>query len=701
LRIWGRASGAAVNRKFTNVDGNGGAAEIFRGTAKALTVTGLQIDGTELCNIDKAIEWGVKWGEKHAKEARAEQERARADNGFNHSGGRYSIDDFDKIVRDGHPDGTDRSAVFHSTVGHFIGIGWSVDKILELLEKHPSGIGARYIAEGRLRGEIERSANAFGGERQQDEEPAAGGGREQDDPDDDDPDDDGPKASKGHDREPPHSWEDPDFSLLDDRRGDLPVFPLDILSEPVRAWAIRAARGAGVTHDHVVVPALGIVSGLIGTGRRVQATTSWISPLALWAALVGFSGSGKTPGINATKKALNDLARNQQIKIAALERAHQAKVERAKAVLEKWKDAVAKAAKEGKISPEMPADAVLPGKFIAPRLYISDGTIERFGELLSARPQGVLRLQDELAGMFSNMSRYSGGSDREFWLESWNGDAYTVERVSRNLYLDHLMIAVVGGMQPDKLRASFEGDADGMYGRILFSWPREAPFIAPNDGTQEVDPEIYTALARVNGLAEFTAEGKLVDRKIKLSAGARQEFTQFAQFAHEGKAALEGREREWFSKMTAHVLRLAGTIAILDWAMGPAVAPPELISEEAMGAAIELVRDYFCPHARAALRQIGLSDKHANARRVLLWIKAMGVANVSREDVRRDALGQRLDADATNILLDALVRAGFLHKETTPQPGRGRPVVRWAVNPLLVPPTAGNAGNAENSREAA
>ena len=30
-------------------------------------------------------------------------------------------------------------------------------------------------------------------------------------------------------------------------------------------------------------------------------------------------------------------------------------------------------------------------------LYVSDGTIERFGELLQARPQGVLRLTDELS----------------------------------------------------------------------------------------------------------------------------------------------------------------------------------------------------------------------------------------------------------------------------------------------------------------
>ena len=42
------------------------------------------------------------------------------------------------------------------------------------------------------------------------------------------------------------------------------------------------------------------------------------------------------------------------------------------------------------------------------------------GELLTARPQGIIRILDELAGMFINMQRYSGGQDNEFWrLEAW------------------------------------------------------------------------------------------------------------------------------------------------------------------------------------------------------------------------------------------------------------------------------------------
>jgi Protein of unknown function (DUF3987) len=72
------------------------------------------------------------------------------------------------------------------------------------------------------------------------------------------------------------------------------------------------------------------------------------------------------------------------------------------------------------------------------------------------------------------MSRYSNGSDREFWLEAWNGKHFIVERMGRPpVAIDHLLIGITGGLQPDKLVRSFQGDDDGMYARVLFSWPPE------------------------------------------------------------------------------------------------------------------------------------------------------------------------------------------------------------------------------------
>jgi Protein of unknown function (DUF3987)/Bifunctional DNA primase/polymerase, N-terminal len=276
------------------------------------------------------------------------------------------------------------------------------------------------------------------------------------------------------------NWDDPDISILDDRRGDLPEFPIETLSSECREWVVRAAHGAGVTAAHVAVPLIAITASLIGTARRVQAARSWIQPCTLWAAVVGFSGSGKTPGLDTVKRALAMIERMEKSKIVDMQHEHEAKVEAAKAARALWKKQVEEAASGAVVeldrfrnaksaAPPLPPDAIIPAPFVAPRLYVSDATIERLAVLLTARPRGMLHIGDELAGLFLNMSRYSSGSDREFWLECWNGGAFTVERMSREpITVDHLLVGLCGGFQPDKLARSFEGDHDGIYGRVLF-----------------------------------------------------------------------------------------------------------------------------------------------------------------------------------------------------------------------------------------
>jgi hypothetical protein len=64
-------------------------------------------------------------------------------------------------VRAGAPEGANRSDVFHTIVGHYIGCGWDVEQILEHLQQYPQGIGERYLREDRLHQEIARSAGKY------------------------------------------------------------------------------------------------------------------------------------------------------------------------------------------------------------------------------------------------------------------------------------------------------------------------------------------------------------------------------------------------------------------------------------------------------------------------------------------------------------------------------------------------------------
>jgi hypothetical protein len=161
VRIWGLAAGDPLNSKYTlDIDGKKIAAELFRRTNKALTITGYRLNTVQqLANIDKVFDWAIVWGER--RKAATEQVTSSNGNGFDSSGCKYSIDQIEQIVREGPPPGTNRSDVFHTIIGHYVGCGWQVDRILEHLQQYPGGIGSRYLREDRLRQEINRSAGKY------------------------------------------------------------------------------------------------------------------------------------------------------------------------------------------------------------------------------------------------------------------------------------------------------------------------------------------------------------------------------------------------------------------------------------------------------------------------------------------------------------------------------------------------------------
>jgi hypothetical protein len=474
------------------------------------------------------------------------------------------------------------------------------------------------------------------------------------------------------------TWNEPDFSLLDDRRGKLPKFPIELIEpKDLREWVRRAAHGSGTSIDHVAVPLLGIVSSVIGTSRRVQASKSFTQPFTLWTGTVGFSGTGKTPGLECTMKPLEQIEADRESEIARLRIEHETRVELARAKKQRWKTEVEAAIKSSRTPPPMPDDAEEPGQFVAPRLYTTDATIEKMALLLTARPNGMLLVVDELARLLLNMSRYSQGQDNEFWLQAYDGHAYRQDRIGRpDINLKHLLIGIVGGIQPDKFAAAFKGPADGMYARFLFSWPGEAPYRQLTDDVAGLAPEIMRVLERVHDLEDRKHRG------VPLSPKARDEFERLRKEVMSKYDGFDGRERDWWLKIPGHVLRVAGTLGYLKWASCGGAEPVE-IGRPFVEDSVDLVLDYFWPHARAALRQIGLSEDHGVARRVLKWLRAKRLDAVSLQDIRRDALSQGLNAKETEAVMDRLEKAGWLRKSVAGDNKRGRPPVRWNVNPRL------------------
>jgi hypothetical protein len=86
-------------------------------------------------------------------------------------------------------------------------------------------------------------------------------------------------------------------------------------------------------------------------------------------------------------------------------------------------------------------------------------------------------------------------------------------------------------------------------------------------------------------------------------------------------------------------------------------------------------------HAQAVLARAFPSGGERMMRQVLAWIRARGAGQISREDVRRDALGQAPNAHQSLQVIQSLERAGFLRKAEVDYAGNGQPALRWDVTP--------------------
>src|SRR5258708_4527343 len=105
----------------------------------------------------------------------------------------------------------------------------------------------------------------------------------------------------------PAAWPKTDPSLLEECRPSLPEFPLTCLPPWWRGWVSETAHGAGAPGDYIVQALLAPVAGVCGAGVVGRIADSWDEPLILWQALVGGPSSGKTPALEALRRALGGV----------------------------------------------------------------------------------------------------------------------------------------------------------------------------------------------------------------------------------------------------------------------------------------------------------------------------------------------------------------------------------------------------------
>ena len=728
-RIWGLADGASLNRKFTlEIDGKPIAAELFRRTNKALTVSGNKLDTVrQLTNIDRVIDWAIIWGERRkAAAAEAALKNNGSGNGFDSGGCGYSIDQIEMVVQGGAPDDANRSNLFHTSVGHYLGCGWSVEQIIEHLQQFPSGIGARYIGEGRLAQEVLRSAGKYGVAVTSVTAPVKATIPEPgddpellDDPElEDDPElQDNPKPQAEPRVQQPREDYDPeldDDDDLEDADPDLqhiepkplpdglaPVMPFDMsfLPAALAPWVSDIAKRLQCPPDYVAISAVVALGSVIGrrVGIKPQAATDWIEFPNLWGMFIGSPGMMKSPAMQAALAPIHYLEAEAGKQNEVAREAYKANIDAFKLRQQVKASLQREALKKGKAVNFDPG--VEPEEPVEIRYRTNDSSYEAIGELLIDNPTGLLVERDELVSLLHHLDREEQIVARSFYMSGWSGtQPYTFDRIIRgHVHIEAVCLSILGNTQPARIdayvrRANMDSaGGDGLLQRFgLMVWPDSPP------DWENVD-EYLNSDARDRAWKVFTRMSELSETNLCASgdtSGARRgpyDKTPFFRFAH---AALEEfthwrenlerrlRSHELSPAIEGHFAKYRKLVPALALINHLADGGKGAVGQPALHKAIAF-SVYLESHAR---RIYGADDViEVTAAQVILAHIRHGelVDGFTARDVRRHGWSGLIDHTRVQAGLDLLVEFNYI----TPAPARigqpGRPKAAFMINPAV------------------
>ena len=498
---------------------------------------------------------------------------------------------------------------------------------------------------------------------------------------------------------PSDGWGSPDMSVLALNRRPPPPFPAEMFGS---LWPLLLdlADGTGAPVDYIAAGILASAASLIGGKRRIVpfATSTWAEPCVLWFGCVGDPSANKSPALGVFTGAIAALESGKAKDYAAIAQAYEAERTRAAAENDTWMQAVKAAVKEGKPTPAKPASANEPPRPPRPRLMVMDATPESVWDALEGNPQGLLNAHDEVAGWLGNFERYSGDA-RAFWLQSWTGAQWTVDRKGRAagpLILPFTGVSVLGGIQPDKLASvMLSGDDDGMAARFAYFWPDKVPFRRPRQLADK--GRLDRLLRRLAGLAWAADQhGGPVAMRLPLDAAGADMFERWKQ---ETSATDEAGTlyKGWEGKAGALVLRVALTIEHLLWADGDLPDPPRVVSVATLASVIDFVEDYAKPMALRVFGDAALRPVDRNAATLARYIRKNGLATINARVVRRGppklpGLGE---VPALNEAIALLVDADWLRPAPSREGGSpGRQSSNFDVNPAALV-TGGGHGSVE------
>ena len=249
------------------------------------------------------------------------------------------------------------------------------------------------------------------------------------------------------------TWPKPE-SLGDDL---LPVPQYDpaMLPEAFREHVLDVAERMQVPSDLPAACAIAVLGGAVNRRATIQpkrADTGWIVTPNLWGGIVAPPGQMKSNVLSAFTDHLSRIEAQWRAEHESELEAYNRWEKERKLREQAWEQNFKAAARKNAPTPICPDESRC--KPILRRLIANDPTCEALHQLLADNLAGVLLVRDELSGWLATLDKHGREGDRQFFLESWNGDKpYTVDRIVRGrVSAPALCLSIVGGIQPGRVR---------------------------------------------------------------------------------------------------------------------------------------------------------------------------------------------------------------------------------------------------------
>ncbi|MBI2802877.1 MAG: DUF3987 domain-containing protein, partial [Gammaproteobacteria bacterium] len=452
-----------------------------------------------------------------------------------------------------------------------------------------------------------------------------------------------------------------------------------VLPNPDNSCAYDIARGfveaLRVPLDYIWGALIAAFIAAIGNRARLEWYPGAREPATLFVALVGASGTAKSPAFRVAERALMDIEDEMRVahEAACGGRRHVGDID------EKIRITVANRLRLEGVIPIQRDEEGVP---MPPSLRLTSWTGPGLLNELKFGIDGRALIADELIGPMARAASDHNLDSRALLLEGYNGRPRTdVTKTHGRIEIPCLWVSIFGTIQPDRIREMLGRARDGLSARFVWAYPDAKPTaeLPLSSGPTDALKQVLRRLVSIQ------------------PQGDRRDYSTTIALADDARAPLEAARTEWFrlaeqtdgdfqdcvNRATDYTLRLAFVLALAEHATSGKDGTPTCVSRDEIERTIALVNGYVLRMAERTFAASG-APKLSDAALLARFLRRLGKPSFNvRTDLVRGAGSPVRTTERIALSLEELKQRGLIlpaTRSTTP----GRPAQDWKLNPTLL-----------------